>query len=117
MRGVSSKLGEDRYGRRIVTITSPSVGLPTGMVFLVRGNTLLLSLADAPGAISWLGRSKGRTPTPEERLQIRNTGARSRRAKPAEVPDELLEPETAIDVARREQQAAPADLISAVLPA
>jgi hypothetical protein len=114
LSGVSSKLGHDDRGRLIVIITSPSPGLAVGDQFLVLGNLLRLTLVGDEKSIAWLGVRTGRPADARERSERR---PRSRRQQPIEVADEFLEREVAIEAARREQQAAPADLISAVLPA
>jgi hypothetical protein len=105
---VGSKLAIGMHGATYVIVTTPSPQLPVGARFLALGNAMP---AASPG-VYWLGRSQARPPTQEERLQLRNTGARSRRTKPVETPDELLKPEVAITAARVEQQREPADLIS-----
>jgi hypothetical protein len=107
VRGVASRLARDTQGRTIVVVTTPDVGLPVGTVFVALGN----AMPAVSVGVYFLGRSRGRPPTQEERLQLRNTGARSRRTKPVETPDELLDDSAAIEAARREQQTTPGDLI------
>jgi hypothetical protein len=57
---VSSRLGLDSRGRRIVVVTSPSCGLEVGDRFLVLGNTITCDVPDEPGHFFFLGRRTGR---------------------------------------------------------
>jgi hypothetical protein len=101
---VSSRLVVGRHGELLVMVTTPSVGLPTGMVFIAIGNSIA-------GNIGWLGHTKARAPTAQERTERRG-GAASRRAAPPVVPDELLEPAAAIEAARVEQERRPVDVLA-----
>jgi hypothetical protein len=102
---VSSRLSLDSQGRKVVIVTAPSAWLVVGQRFLV------IDLFD------WFI-PKGRMPTARERLEPQKR-ARSRlsqrqgREQSAEPDDAAaLTEQTAIDLARREQQREPADLIS-----
>jgi hypothetical protein len=105
---VSSRLARDTWGRTVAVQTTPCPGLPVGWVGIVLGN----AMPAASVGVYFLGRSRGRPPTPEERLQLRNAGARSRRTKPVEAPDEMLEPQAAIAAARVAQERQPVDMLA-----
>ena len=113
---MSAKFATGAHGELLVIVTTPSPGLDVGDHFRVIGNTLLVTLVDAPGVVGWLGTPTGRPANHEEALQARPSRARPRRAPPLELADELLDDDAAIEAARVEQQRAPGDLISAVLP-
>jgi hypothetical protein len=71
--------------------------------------------AGSPCGISSLGQSSARAPTSAERRgNVRVMAAEQGERK--EVPDELLSDDEAIELVRREQIAAPADLIGMPLP-
>jgi hypothetical protein len=90
-----------------VVVTSPTEPhLEPGRVFRVLGNDLPVHEL----GFGWLGTRTGRRPDARERA-VRRTTARLRQAAPPEVDDELLDDESAIELARREQQTRPADLI------
>jgi hypothetical protein len=64
--------------------------------------------------IGWLGTS-GRPATAREQAEARapySSAKPTRRERRREIPDELLADEEAVELARREQEREPADLIS-----
>jgi hypothetical protein len=100
-----SRLDVDAHGHPVVVVTSPTEPhLEPGRVFRILGNDLPVHEV----GFGWLGTRTGRRPDARERAARAST-ARLRQA--AAVDDELLDDEAAIDLARREQQAQPADLI------
>jgi hypothetical protein len=99
---MSSRLAVDAQGRTVVIVTSATDGLPIGHVFLV---------------LDWRGffTPPGRPPSPREMLAARapydsNSTKRAR----AEVPDDELDEQAALEAAYREQKREPADLLQAV---
>jgi hypothetical protein len=91
---MSSRLGLDGQGRKVVIVTACTDGLPIGYVFTV---------------VDWNGFfiPRGRPPTPQEMLSAGapydSTAAKQRRARP-EVDDNELDDVQAIEFARRERQ-------------
>jgi len=79
---VSSRLALDGSGRRIVVVTTPTVGLEVGMRFLVLGDALRCG---EPG-FYFTGTGIGRMPLPAETPR-RNGTARARREPPRKWTD------------------------------
>jgi hypothetical protein len=62
---VGSKLATGAHGELLVVVTTPSPRLPVGAVFVALGNQAR-SIEDG---WRWLGQSKARPPTPDERVE------------------------------------------------
>jgi hypothetical protein len=100
-----SRLAYDNHGRLICVDTD-------GHRWLVIGNLVCSTVGGDHVLFGWLGRS-GRPATAREQAQARAPYS-SQRGLPQqrrEVPDELLADEEAVELARREQEREPADLI------
>jgi hypothetical protein len=103
---MSSRLALDQHGRTIVVITTRSLWLEVGQVFLV-----------LDGRPFGLVPERGRPADARERLQTAKTfydpaSAKRARAERPEVPDELLADEEAVRLAYAEQRKAPPDLVN-----
>jgi hypothetical protein len=97
---VSSRLAVDGYGRLVAEGTCVEL---QGLRWLVIDTFEIFT-------------PPGRAPTAQERMSARppyesNSAKRARRER-VEVPDELLADQEAVELARREQQREPFDLIS-----
>jgi hypothetical protein len=101
---MSSRLAQDRYGRTVAIVTVRLPDLEPGHCFLVVDPRLI-------GLMPTLGR----LPSPRERSNVRApydpTSAKRERQQRLEVPDDELAEQAAIELARKEQQREPADLI------
>lgn len=104
---MASRLTVDEHGRLTVVQTTPEIGITVGDRFLV--------LSDAFGdSIYFLAKAKGRRPTAREQMEARGySGGLARRGREAaqDGTDEALAEAAAIELARREQERQPADLI------
>ena len=104
---MSSRLSVDQHGRRVVVITTRSLWLEIGQVFVV-----------VDGRPFGLVPEQGRPADARERMQTGRTfydptsAKRARQERP-DVPDELLADEEAVRLAYLEQRRAPADLLNA----
>jgi hypothetical protein len=103
---VSSRLAVDQWGRKVAIITTRSLWLEPGEVFLV-----------LDGHPFGLVPTRGRPPDPRERLQARdpydsNSGKRARAR--LEVPDEDLDEQAALAAAYAEQRRSPPDLVNLI---
>jgi hypothetical protein len=100
-----SRLAYDNHGR-LVCVDSG------GRRWLVIGNLLCSTVTGDLVLFGWLGRS-GRPATAREQAQARApySSQRTPRQQRQAVPDELLADQEAVELARREQERAPADLI------
>lgn len=108
-----SRLAVDRFGRVVVIVTDDSIACPVGTRFVLVGNTFP---AGAEVGIGWLGRDRGRPPTPAEQKGCR-APYNAPSYGPTLEPDDDLDPAIAIDAAYAEQRSAPADLVNVNVPA
>jgi hypothetical protein len=110
---VSSRLGFDCDGR---LVAEGSCAELRGLRWVVLGNLINSTVNGDQILFGWLGPS-GRPPTPRERSMARPpyeaNGAKQRRARLEEIPDEELDEAAALRACRLEQQRQPADLIHA----
>jgi hypothetical protein len=105
---VASRLVVDALGRLTCVQTTPEIGTPIGVRFLVLGDTL-------GDRIYFLAKEKGRRPTLKEQAMAKGYSgglARKQREQRPQVNDDQLAEAAAIELARLEQQREPSDLIS-----
>ncbi len=106
LRGVSSRLALDPFGRQVVIVTTPSPQLSVGEWFLVVD----------PTVFGLLPTRTGRSATARELAWNRRDAPYESNRRPPpkpEVPDEELAEAEAIRLARLEQQREPVHLVSA----
>jgi hypothetical protein len=105
---VSSRLAVDQWGRKVAIITTRSLWLEPGEVFLV-----------LDGHPFGLVPTRGRPAGARERMEAgkwfydANSGKRARAEQP-QVPDEELDEQAALAAAYAEQKREPADLVNLV---
>jgi hypothetical protein len=110
---VSSRLATDHYGRLVAVGTCVEL---KGLRWLVLGDTIA---AGASGfTVFFLADETRRASRPanaRERQEAQRhapyRAGLSRQGREQQIPDELLADQEAVELARREQQRAPADLI------
>jgi hypothetical protein len=107
---VTSRLGYDENGRRIVVATSVAPGVTCGSRL---GVVLGDSFVSGGRGVYFLAQERGRRPTAMERSTARPPYDPNHRRKREQVADDELDEPSAIQLARLEQETAPADLLNA----